>query len=105
MRRFLLTVLLLISALAAQAHAEARLALVIGNAAYKHTSKLDNAANDARLVASTLKRQGFDVTEQIDADLKQMKRALGAFFAKVQRAGKDAVVVVYLPGTACRCEG
>ena len=41
--------------------AEQRVALVIGNAAYR-VDPLDNAVNDARLVASSLKQAGFDVT-------------------------------------------
>ena len=41
--------------------AEQRVALVIGNAAYR-VDPLDNAVNDARLVASSLKQAGFDVS-------------------------------------------
>lgn len=36
---------------------EPRLALVIGNADYRHTTKLDNSVNDAKLVAATLRKQ------------------------------------------------
>jgi hypothetical protein len=44
--------------------AEQRLALVIGNDLYPNLSvdrKLDNAVNDARAVAETLKVLGFDI--------------------------------------------
>ena len=37
-----------------------KVALVIGNAAYAHEGELKNPANDAQLIGSTLKSQGFD---------------------------------------------
>ena len=87
------------------AGAETRLALIIGNADYRHTNKLDNPVNDAKLIAATLKKQQFDVSEHIDADLRQMRRALQALFAKVERAGKDAVVAVYYAGHGVQVAG
>jgi hypothetical protein len=36
----------------ASAHAEKRVALVVGNAAYRYTDKLDNPVNDAQAMAS-----------------------------------------------------
>ncbi len=44
-----------------------RVALVIGNSAYEE-APLANPANDARLMAETLRGLGFDVIELIDAD-------------------------------------
>ena len=41
------------------ASAERRVALVIGNSAYQHTSPLDNPRNDANLMAETLRGLGF----------------------------------------------
>ncbi len=41
--------------------AERRVALVIGNSAYQHVSRLDNPSNDARLVAETLRSVGFSL--------------------------------------------
>jgi tetratricopeptide (TPR) repeat protein len=47
-----------------------RVALVIGNTAYKHTDALTNSSNDALAVAAALKRIGFkDVIEGIDLDV------------------------------------
>ena len=43
------------------AHAEKRVALVIGNSAYKNVTPLDNPRNDARLMAYTLRGLGFVV--------------------------------------------
>jgi hypothetical protein len=43
------------------AHAEKRVALVIGNNDYKHVPKLQKAVNDARTMGDTLKQLGFSV--------------------------------------------
>src|SRR3979411_114452 len=50
-----------IAAFAATAHAEKRVALVIGNNDYKNVPKLQKAVNDARTMGDTLKRLGFSV--------------------------------------------
>src|SRR5262249_60398707 len=47
--------------LAAPAHAEKRVALVIGNNDYKYVPKLQKAVNDARTMGDTLKQLGFTV--------------------------------------------
>ncbi len=63
MKRLVLTTLLVLGlagpALAATTP-EPRVALVIGNSAYD-TSPLKNPANDARLIAKTLRELGFQV--------------------------------------------
>ena len=41
------------------AHAERRVALVIGNSAYHNVTRLDNPRNDAALMAETLSALGF----------------------------------------------
>src|SRR3954466_9187690 len=48
-------------ALAAPAHADKRMALVIGNNDYKYVPKLQKAVNDARTMGDTLKQLGFQV--------------------------------------------
>src|ERR1700675_657959 len=47
--------------LAAPAHAEKRVALVIGNNDYRNVPKLQKAVNDARTMGDTLKQLGFSV--------------------------------------------
>jgi ABC-type sugar transport system substrate-binding protein len=47
--------------LAQPAHAEKRVALVIGNNDYKNVPKLQKAVNDARTMGATLKQLGFSV--------------------------------------------
>jgi hypothetical protein len=48
-------------ALAPPAHAEKRVALVIGNNDYRNVPKLQKAVNDARTMGDTLKQLGFSV--------------------------------------------
>lgn len=53
---------------------EQRIALVIGNSQYA-SRPLNNAVNDAELMAATLKDLGFDVLKRNNLDQKGMKRA------------------------------
>jgi hypothetical protein len=57
--------------------AHRRVALVIGNSAYRYTSRLENPRNDAADMSATLKRLGFEVIEGFDLDK-------AAFDAKVR---------------------
>ena len=58
---------------------EKRLALVIGNSAYKHTSKLANPGNDAVDISKKLKELGFDVMTYRNLNLDRMKRRIDEF--------------------------
>jgi hypothetical protein len=67
---------------AVPAHAASRVALVIGNGAYQHVSRLDNPANDARLVARTLQGLGFELignAPQLDLDEAALSRVVRDF--------------------------
>ena len=70
--------------------AAARIALVIGNSAYAE-APLANPANDARLMAETLRGLGFDVIERIDANRKTIQLATFELQDRLLEAGKDAV--------------
>ena len=60
--------------------AEHRVALVIGNSAYKRVPALRNPANDAKALAAVLRSVGFtEVRELIDADLGRLAKALKEF--------------------------
>src|SRR5262245_54431871 len=76
------------------AHAEKRIALVIGNAGYQ-AGALNTPANDAGLIAQTLQASGFDVVGARDLDQDSLRRALRDFLDKVGGAGPDTVAVVY----------
>lgn len=85
---------------------EPRVALVIGNADYgQEIGRLKNPANDARLMAETLKGLGFRVELVLDADQKAMKRAVKGFGAKLREAGKDATGLFYYAGHGVQVEG
>jgi hypothetical protein len=59
---------LLIALGIAPAHAEKRVALVIGNGAYRHADRLANPVNDARGMRTALTKLGFDVIFGEDLD-------------------------------------
>jgi caspase domain-containing protein len=63
----LVLVPLAVSVASTVAHAEKRIALVIGNAGYQAGS-LNTPANDAGLIAQTLQASGFDVVGARDLD-------------------------------------
>jgi formylglycine-generating enzyme required for sulfatase activity/uncharacterized caspase-like protein len=77
------------------ANAEKRVALVVGNAAYRHADKLANPVNDAQGMRDALKKLGFDVVYGEDLDLKGLQRAIGQFAGSVK--GAD-VAMVYFAG-------
>jgi hypothetical protein len=83
---------------------ERRIALIMGNSAYKQTP-LANSASDARLMASRLRSQQFTVFDHYDAGQKDMKRAVQAFSQKIQEAGGDAVVFIYYAGHGVQVKG
>ena len=73
---------------------EERIALVIGNAAYR-TDPLDNPVNDARLIASSLKQSGFTVALHENLDRRALIEALRDFGS---RLGENTIAVLYYAG-------
>jgi uncharacterized caspase-like protein len=84
--------------------AEKRIALVIGEAAYKE-HPLATAANDAGLVAQTLQAAGFDVTGARDLDEDGLRRALRDFLDKAGASGPETVAFVYFAGLGLQLDG
>jgi uncharacterized caspase-like protein len=70
-----------------------RLALVIGNSAYKHTPRLDNPGNDAADMAARLTQVGFEVIVGRDLDKAGMDRTIRDFAEKL--AGADVGLFFY----------
>ena len=66
-------------ALAQPAHAEKRVALVIGNNEYKNVPKLQKAVNDARTMGDTLKQLGFSVMVAENQTRQAFSQTLLAF--------------------------
>jgi uncharacterized caspase-like protein len=99
-----LAALALLHTTCAAALEERRLALVIGNAAYSRPdAKLANAANDARLVAETLRELGFRVRLLEDADHAAMRRTIREFEDELRREG--GVAFLYFAGHGAQLEG
>jgi len=73
--------------------AERRVALVIGNGAYEHATPLPNPANDARAMASALRRLGFEVLAGFDLDKIGMDGLLLDFADQLE--GADVALVFY----------
>jgi uncharacterized caspase-like protein len=77
----------------APANAERRVALVIGNGAYKHASVLPNSVGDAGAIASLLRKINFDVIEGADLDRDALVSHLSAFRQKAE--GADVALLFY----------
>ncbi len=65
---------------------ERRVALVIGNGAYKD-APLRNPVHDARDMSRELKKLGFEVILRENASLRQMEDALDQFWASIRQGG------------------
>lgn len=80
-------------ALASVALAAGRVALVVGNSTYDHIGRLPNPENDAVDMSAALRRLGFEVTTELDADRVELTEALRAFTRR--SAGADVSLVFY----------
>jgi formylglycine-generating enzyme required for sulfatase activity len=69
------------------ATAERRVALVIGNSAYRYTPELANPRNDAADIAAALGKHGFEVIQGIDLDKVAFDRKVGEFVVALKGAG------------------
>ncbi|MFC7702179.1 caspase family protein [Bradyrhizobium sp. GCM10028915] len=85
------------------AHAERRVALVIGNSAYKSVPRLANPANDAALVGGMFKKAGFDwIDLRTDLNATEMRKALRDFGGRARDA---EVAVIYYAGHGIELDG
>src|SRR6188768_3871803 len=113
MRRPILRNLLLASGLLAltqlmiptEAAAEARLALVIGQSAYRAVPELPNAANDAKGMTELLGNAGFTVTTAPNLVQSDMRQAISDFAGKVSASGADTVALVFYAGHGLQIDG
>ena len=105
LKHFLSTMVMaaaLIVAACGGSRAETRVALVIGNGAYRNAPRLPNPANDANDVAAALKRDGFDTILATDLDHDAMEDATIRF----ARAARSAdVALFYYSGHALQFAG
>jgi len=77
----------------ALATTQKRVALVIGNAAYRDTRKLDNPRNDATDISAALKKLGYHVIEGFDLDKAALEAKIREFTAFLR--GADVGVFFY----------
>jgi hypothetical protein len=75
------------------ARAERRVALVVGNGAYAHATRLNNPGNDARDMAERLGRLGFDVVQALDVGSEAFDGAVSTFARKL--VGADLAMFFY----------
>lgn len=80
---------------------EKRVALVIGNGKYP-AYPLKNPANDARDMATALRKIGFDVIEKTDITQKEMNRAIAQFGGKLTT---DTVALFFYAGHGIQVRG
>jgi uncharacterized caspase-like protein len=79
---------------ATEAAADRRVALVIGNAAYKNASSLPNTINDSTAIAALFKSVGFEVViSRSDLGVVDFKRSVREFLITAENA--DMAVVYY----------
>lgn len=113
MRRRVFRDLLLLSALllffqistGRVASAESRVALVIGQSAYRAVPALPNAANDGKNMVDLLDKAGFQVTAAPDLAQNEMRQAISDFAAKVAASGPDTVALVFYAGHGLQIDG
>ena len=84
--------------------AEGRVALVIGNSSYA-SAPLANPANDAALMAATLRDLGFEVIERTDTDQRAMKQAIREFGKKLEEGGRDTDGLFFYAGHGIQVDG
>jgi uncharacterized caspase-like protein len=92
-RCFALGFMFAVGFLAEACAAEQRVALVIGNGAYRSAPELSNSRNDADDISEQLKRVGFVVSDGRDLDRSAMHAALGRFAQRIR--GSEAALVYY----------
>src|SRR3954464_8430848 len=87
------------------ASAESRLALVIGQSAYKSVPALPNPINDAKAVGQMLTDSGFEVSTASDLSQSQIRDALSEFAGKVASKGGDSIALVFYAGHGVQIDG
>ena len=92
MKQILVSLLLLAFA-ASAAHAERRVALVIGNSGYEHVTQLTNPDNDAKGMAEKLTSLDFEVVTGTNLSLRDMRKTVREFIAKLE--GADIALFFY----------
>jgi hypothetical protein len=87
------------------AWAESRLALVIGQSAYKSVPALPNPGNDAKAMTQLLTDSGFEVSSASDLTQNEMRTAISDFAGKLAAKGPDTIALVFYAGHGIQVDG
>jgi hypothetical protein len=87
------------------AFAENRVALVIGQSAYRSVPALPNPANDAKAVTQMLTDSGFEVSTASDLSQSELRQQVSEFAGKVAAKGADTVALVFYAGHGLQIDG
>src|SRR5438477_126965 len=85
--------------------AENRLALVIGQSAYRSVPALPNPANDARAMTQLLSDSGFEVLAASDLSQDQLRQKVSEFARQLATKGPDTVALVFYAGHGLQIDG
>jgi hypothetical protein len=107
LRRSLLNAIIAATILlgAAPAVAENRLALVIGQSAYRSVPALPNPVNDAKAVTQMLTDSGFEVSSAGDLSQTQLREKVSEFAGKIAARGADTIALVFYAGHGLQIDG
>jgi len=85
--------------------AENRLALVIGQSAYRAVPALPNPANDAKAMSQLLGEAGFEVLAAADLSQNEMREKVSDFAARVAAKGPDTIALLFYAGHGMQIDG
>ncbi|MEO1494015.1 MAG: caspase family protein [Pseudomonadota bacterium] len=102
LRLILFCMVLVFAGAATQATAERRVALVMGNGAYDSVAPLLNPVNDARAIAGSLSRLGFEVFAAYDQDYGDSRETIRDFTESLSGA---EVALFYYAGHGIQVNG
>jgi hypothetical protein len=87
------------------AWAQNRVALVIGQSAYRAVNPLPNPANDAKAVAKLLSDAGFEVSTGSDLSQVDLRDTISEFAGTIAAKGPDTVALFYYAGHGLQIDG
>jgi hypothetical protein len=87
------------------AFAENRIALVIGQSAYRAVVPLPNPANDAKAMAQLLGEAGFEVVSAADLSQDELRRTVGEFAGRIAAKGANTTALVFYGGHGIQVDG
>lgn len=87
------------------AFAENKIALVIGQSAYRAVTPLPNPANDAKAMSQLLSDAGFEVVSAADLSQTELRDKVADFAARIAAKGANTVALVFYAGHGMQIDG